>query len=271
MLSRNLIPVLVFTAGCGAQTGSGSATAAITLTAANGPATANALTASPSGADAQGSIITVTSAKAYIRDVRLYMPQGSDCGAVHQSQDANGHAIDHHDGQEPGVSCDSNATVHIRGPFLVDLLSGVAPAGLQAVELPAKTYTRVDVRLDDANPSEGIVASNDPLAGKTLLATGNVTANGNTTPFQLALSFNEDARFEDPNGISLGAGLAADVMLHLDVNAWFANLPITQCMANNDLQLVDGAVIIADGGATCSDIENNLKDAIRSSAKLEKN
>ncbi|HET6344010.1 MAG TPA: hypothetical protein VFH51_03710 [Myxococcota bacterium] len=264
MLKHTLVPLLLLSTACGAPSGS-SATASINLTAVN--SSPQALVAAPHGADAGGGVFTLTSAKAYIRDVRLYLPHEKSCDGVPQTAEAVGPRSDA-DGQVAGLTCDGNHTIHIRGPFLVDLLSGQAPEGLTSVVLPATTYRRVDVRLDKAEPADGVVAATDPLAGNTLQASGTYAYNGASTPFSLSLRFNEDARFEDPNGMSLAAGLASTVMLHLDVNAWFSNLPVAECQGKGDLTTDNGTLIIADGHGSCSNIENSLKDAIEASAKL---
>ena len=65
---------------------------------------------------------------------------------------------------------------------------------------------------------------NDPLAGQTLIASGTINyPMGGTTPFDLALRFEDDARFENDLGVEITAGGTQEVFLDLDVATWFGD------------------------------------------------
>jgi hypothetical protein len=50
--------------------------------------------------------------------------------------------------------------------------------------------------------------------------------------------------------------------------SWFAALPLTRCLDDGDLTIVNGRIAIEDKGARCNGIENALKDAIKTSVSL---
>jgi hypothetical protein len=113
-----------------------------------------------------------------------------------------------------------------------------------------------------SNDGHGKLGSNDPLNGNTLVADGTFTPNGGeAVPFSIALDFNEEARFESAEGFDVGAGAASDVLLKLDISSWFASLPIAGCVQ-------DGSLVI-DEKSSCDHVEQDLKDAIKSSGRLE--
>jgi hypothetical protein len=89
--------------------------------------------------------------------------------------------------------------------------------------------------------------------------------------FEMALTFTADVRFEGPDtDIVLDESKAEDLVLKLDVAMWFNTLPITTCIDTGDLVIVENHLEIVDSG-DCSTIENDLKEAMKTSGQLDKN
>ncbi|MDD9945234.1 MAG: hypothetical protein OXU20_29595 [Myxococcales bacterium] len=205
--------------------------------------------------DEAGTPFTIESAQAYVRHIQLDLPAGQSCA----EQDL---AF-----QDP-VSCEKDK-IEISGPFLVDLIEGTSQPSLAALRIPAGDYRRIDVRFDDADPDEGLVGDAQTLADHTMHAIGDLEHDGSDMTFELLLKFNEDARFEAPEGIVLGEGEAREALLMLDVSKWFQALPVTDCMTEGDLTIEDGTLLIDDERSQCSAIENTLKDTIKNSGQLQ--
>lgn len=144
----------------------------------------------------------------------------------------------------------------VEGPWSVDLVTGQATPPFPRVEdVPIGGYRRVDIRFA---PGDDDV---------TLAAIGTVPFQSQPTPFTLALSFDEDARFEG-SPIVLDAGGLASLVARLDPSEWFANLPLSECAADGDLPIDAGTIVITDHQGACSDIEGDIKDAIKASGAL---
>lgn len=128
------------------------------------------------------------------------------------------------------------------------------------VRLPAGHYRRVDVRF--SNDGHGKLGANDPLNGNTFVADGTFTpSGGDAMPFSVQLDFNEEARFESAAGFDIGANAASEVVLKLDISSWFAALSVGACVSS-------GTVVIEEKAA-CDHLGRDLKDAIKSSGRLE--
>jgi hypothetical protein len=251
-----LIPLFLYFA-CGAETGNGlGPTLSMRASQSGAGLTAAQTPAALLGQDAQGSPISVTSARVNVRHIELESPGGQLCV---DADYANSGFV---------VKCDS-AKIRIEGPIVVDLMTGASTPSLDKVIVPAATYKRIDVRLDDTKSGEGIGA-NDPLLDYTMVAGGALTYKGTATPYDLRLKFNEDARFESTAGVEVVDGEAQKILMLLDVSLWFRALPLTTCLDDGDLDIDDGRISIEDKGGRCSDIEKQLKDAIKGSSKLAK-
>lgn len=232
---------LIFLAGifawtltaCGAETGNGLVTAKAGLVSGNN--TTNGF----SGTDEQGTALTVTSARAYLRHFEFF----------------------------------ADKTTKIDGPYAADLITRVATPSLAGLDIPAGNYKRVDARFTMAKMNDGVLSAGDPLLGESFIAGGTIDyPTGQTTMFELALHFEEDASFQNAEGIEIEENGTHDVLLDFDVAGWFSTLPITRCLDDGDLEIENGLISIRDKGpGRCNEIEKSLKDTIKASAKLRKN
>lgn len=240
------ILAVVLGMGCAGETGSVGTSVRLALTDQAGK----------SVEDANGTAMTLEGAEAYVRHIEIDLPSGTSCA------DYAGFAF-----EEP-VRCTEDS-IRIDGPFHFDLVTGVSTPSLVGVTLPAGTYNRIDVRFEPASPAGDLVTAGDDLDGSSMIARGTLATVDGGLPFTLRLAFNEDARFETPNGVEVGEDASA-LWLRLDPSLWFAELPIARCHEDGDLTVVDGTVRIEDRDGNCSDIENALKEAIKRSGQLDR-
>lgn len=236
-----------FALACGAETGNGVAIVTMKLTAEDDTLDT---------VDAQGTAFNLERAQVNVRHIELLAPGDKLCNDA--------------DYEDTGfvVHCDS-AKIRIEGPIVVDLITGETTPSLDAVKVPAATYQRVDVRIDDAKSADGLVEGNDRLLDHTLDASGTFQYQGASTDFDFRLNVNEDVRFEAPGGVTITEDGAKEVLLLLDVATWFTALPITRCLDDGDLTVANGRLELEDQGR-CSNLQNSLKDAIKRSARLDK-
>lgn len=219
-------------AACGAETGNGLATAKLGLV--SGSNTTNAFV----GVDEQGTALTVTGARAYLRHLEFF----------------------------------AEKKTKLDGPYAADLITRTASPSLAGLNIPAGTYQRVDVRFTKGKAVDGVIGDDDPLIDESFLASGTIDyPTGQTTPFELALHFEEDASFQNSEGIEIEENGTYDFLLDFDVAGWFSTLPITDCLESGDLLIENGLISIRDKGpGRCNAIEKSLTDAIKASTKLRK-
>ncbi|TNF33795.1 MAG: hypothetical protein EP329_07930 [Deltaproteobacteria bacterium] len=256
------VPILILglaLAGCsGLETGNGRDT----------PILVAALTAGDAApVDQQGTVFTLATARAGVERIDIDLPDGASCVGLPGLIDGSGGSDS---APHTSVCANGGGSIRLNGPWVVDLVAGTAVPAIPQVHVPAGGYARVDVRFAPVDPDDGGVSASDPLADQTLVATGTAPLDGQATPYELALAFHEDARFEAGDAITLALGDTADVLLELDPSAWFAALPLAECAADGDLEIVGGVLILSDGGGSCSDVEGAIKDAIKASGELRR-
>ena len=227
---------------------------------------------SSSETDAGGSVLSPARALAFVRHVEFYLPEGT-CAPRQTSDDSPSGEKLRGDGSlddSPGGDDTSSGDdvcedkLRVEGPWVIDLMTGEATPPLDLITVPAGTYRRVDVRFEPADAADARVPAD--LSGATLFASGQY-GGAAASEFDLRVAFNEDARFESEGGIELSAGGIDELVMALDLNAWFGAASLERCASDDALEVVDGRLLIDDGA--CSSLENYLKDALKEANRLK--
>lgn len=229
--------------GCGDSTGVDSSLGKATFTMK-----AHALRRSLTMTDESGTSFIITEAMVNIRHIEFEL---SDNDSVNDSDTLE------------------NST-KISGPFVVDLISGVAMPAIDEIELPVGLYKRIDVRLDDVKDSDGIIDSTDDLNDNTLIVKGTFDYDGNSErPFEIRLKLNEDVRFESATGIEISSVGVTDILLNLKVSEWLETTDITDALNKDEISLENnGSLVLTDESAGSSDLENTIKETIKNKYDL---
>jgi len=241
-MKRALIFAL-FACACGTETGNGLVMRA---TESGSGLRAAQSDLGLSATDAQGTQLSLTLAQINVGKIEFDAPGTKPCAEADFSNSGL------------SVRCDG-AKIRIEGPILVDLMTGTSQPSLENLVIPAGIYKRIDVRFEQLKGGD-----------VTLTASGEIAYRQMPTPYDLALKFNEDARFESPGGITITEDAGEQVLLELDVRRWFSALPLTDCLDDGDLMIEGGRIAIRDKGSKCGMVEAALKDAIKASGRLGK-
>lgn len=206
--------------------------------------------------DAQGTVFRILSAQAHVRDIRLDLPDSSDCRGLDV---------------RPPVTCTAER-LEAKGPFRVDLLAGTSLPEWGRIPIPAGTYSRLDVRFSEAEGKGNPVPAGHALAGNTLILAAEFAWKGRVDRrLELALKFTEDMRFEAEGGLRLQPATAYSLVMGLRVDRWMRNVGITKCLEDGDLSLdASGNLSLSEGQGRggCSSIENTIKDNLKNSGDL---
>jgi hypothetical protein len=206
-----------------------------------------------------GVNLTLTQARIHLRDIRLDLPQGTKCADVI--------------GLAAGAECKGSdsggagsGTLVVRGPIIVDLMTGVTTPDLSGLVIPAGNYKRIDFRLDEARADE--VAAGEALIGYSLKVGANFSEPAGRK-LELALKFSEDARFESATGVDVPEG--GKLIAMLQPTKWLAGLPLGACIQKGDVAIEGDTVRIDDRAkGDCSGAEDLVKRNIKTSGDLRK-
>lgn len=192
---------------------------------------------------------TLTEANLNVRDIKLDLPDGVRCADI--------------EADLVGATCsddslDSEDTVEIEGPFAVDLVTGVSTPSLDDIEIPALTYRRLDIRVDD---------NADDIS---FSAVADFDLDGDAVVLELALDFNEDIRVEGGGGVTVDAD--TDLIAEFAVANWLAGIDVASCINDGDLDVSSSTVVISDATTegSCSDIEDTIKNNMKDSGQLDR-
>ena len=205
-------------------------------------------------ADDGGTTYALESAQVHLRHIELDLPAGASCADL--------------EGELVGAACLSDEKIRIDGPMVVDLITGATTPELGAVVLPAGTYSRIDFRVDDGDPQEGLIQAGDALDDYSLVIEAIFDYEGAPVTLLLSLNFDEDIRIEQPGGVALDP--ADDLIVKFVVDDWLAGVDIAGCLDSGELALAGDTVVIDDqADGACGGVEGVIKDNMKNSGDLD--
>ncbi|MBP8808027.1 MAG: hypothetical protein KBG48_15310 [Kofleriaceae bacterium] len=236
----------LFAAACGGGGEAGVAVSALTSAGQR-----------PVAADAQGLSFTIDQGLLHLRHIELDLPSGTTCADI--ADRLSGAECDDAD------DLDDEAKIHIAGPFVVDMIAGTSTPSLAGVTIPAGTYRRIDLRVDDGLPEQGLVEPGSPLDDNALAVIASFDDGGTPAILDLRLNFDEDIRIEQPGGVAVAEG--DDLIARFAATNWLAGVDLAACAAT--LTPVGGRYVIDDrNDGACAGIEDLVKNAMKESGDL---
>lgn len=212
----------------------------------------------PVPTDRAGTAFTLQQGLLHLRHIELDLPEGRRCADLGD--------------QLVGATCrDSTETgeeskIRIAGPIVVDLVAGTSTPSLANVVIPAGTYDRVDLRVDDGVPSQGVVAPGSPLDDNSFAVIATFLHRGAQATLDLRLNFDEDIRIEQPGGVAVAPG--EDLVARFAAANWLANANLGACV--DTLTANAGRYVVDDrNDGACSGIEDTVKRAMKESGDLD--
>lgn len=127
---------------------------------------------------------------------------------------------------------------------------------VDALELPAGTYTKIEAKLDKIEDGDGIDPAS-PLLGKSLYIEG--TFDG--IPFRVTADFDEEFEVENPEGIVVEDGSIASFILSFDIAGWFEGIDLSAAET-------EGGVVLLDSGHNQALFEQ-FRDNVKATMDLE--
>ncbi|HSA58955.1 MAG TPA: hypothetical protein VLJ37_04650 [bacterium] len=127
---------------------------------------------------------------------------------------------------------------------------------VDALELPAGTYTKIEAKLDKIEDGDGIDPAS-PLAGKSLYIEG--TFDG--TPFVVTADFDEEFEVVNPAGIVVEDGSIASFILSFNLAGWFEGIDLSAAET-------EGGIVLLDSGHNSALFEQ-FRDNVKATMDME--
>jgi hypothetical protein len=160
---------------------------------------------------------------------------------------------------EKEMECEDESGLALKGPFVIDLLTGASSPDLGTLSVPAGVYDRVKIELHHGQ-------NDSALGGRTLVAHGDlILADGSSKPFSLALTLNENLRIKSDSGLNLSAGALQTVAVKLLAGDWLKGLDLAACLGSADPAAASIEITEDSPVGKCLDAEHRIKDNFRSS------
>jgi hypothetical protein len=206
--------------------------------------------------DEAGADFSMPTALVHLRHIELDLPAGKTCADI--------------EADLVGGECLVEEKIRIQGPFVVDLVTGTSEPDLGATLIPAGTYSRIDIRVDDGDPQEGLIEPGSPLDDYSLVVETKFTYNQEPATLKLSLNFDEDIRIEERAGVAVQAD--TDLVAEFVVNDWLAGVDIVGCLDSGELVLDETGTATIDDSAdgACGGIEDIIKNNMKNSGQLDR-
>lgn len=218
--------------------------------------------------DLSGLTFNILEARANIGRIKLESSEPDSCDEVVAAPDlADGDSLDTDKGD-----CDESE-LNLKGPFVVDLLTGASTPSLGNLSVPAGTYKKVKIRLEPALAGGGALAADDALIGNTLHVKGTYTLSGLPEQnFSMLLKFDEDLEIEDKAGLKLDPSAMNAILISLKVGGWMAGLRVKDCLEKPEVMAsLGGAIVLSEDSllGKCLDVESTIKENIKKSFEVD--
>jgi hypothetical protein len=217
--------------------------------------------------DTAGVHVDLSDAKIVVSRIKLESESGEDeCGSDGAlKKDGVGEDSSHETDNETEKEkeCEDAHELALKGPFVIDLLTGASTPDLGTLSVPAGVYDRVKIEMHHGQ-------NDSTLGGRTLVAHGTLTlADGSTKPFSLSLTLDENLKIKSDSGMTLDAGTLNTVAVKLMAGDWLKGIDIASCMGSIDPAAASVDITEESPLGKCLDAEHILKGNFRDSFRAE--
>lgn len=150
---------------------------------------------------------------------------------------------------------DEIENVDFKGPFVVDLLTGVSTPALGETVMPSGQYSEIEFKLDSA----------DDESRGSLEVTGQLDVDGVWHPFLLRNLRDEELKWKFPAPVAVTALQVNDLVLNMPLQQWVDDALVAAMadMVRSGAAVTDGTgvyVFTSDSGAVADLLEANFEN-----------
>jgi hypothetical protein len=196
--------------------------------------------------DTSGSALDLSAIEVQVAKIEIVLPQELDCGDIR------------------GIACGNDEAL-IKGPYVMDLMTGTAVPSVDFIKLPEAIYHIIELELPTAAHGDAPGTSSKPFNIAIRGRSGNSAAAGKA--FELRLNLKEELTFEDTAGFHIEPASLNNVILKLNVDAWFNGTRFAGCLEQSPPD--SAGVIILEGDDFCAGEGLRIRKNIEASGQVE--
>lgn len=155
----------------------------------------------------------------------------------------------------------------IKGPIIADLLAGTMSPDPGTLALSSGTYNEIKVGIEKITEEMNLLEEADPMLGNSMHIQGSWMEDGLVKAFSIAIKFDEELRFENPEGFAVDSSASQLITIHFDATQWLSGIDFTACLHEEKMEFpTEGTLYINDSNAegACDVIEERVKKNIKS-------
>ncbi len=178
--------------------------------------------------DSVGSLLTLSTIKIFSKSIELILPDSLSCDEI-----INLECIDR--------------DVTLKGPYSMDLITGLATPNLRTVELPAGSYK--GFKLQFLNEEDNLPSVSLDSVVTNVILKGKIATTGKA--FAINLLVSEDLEFIPLNGTPIKSSLLNNITLSVSIDKWFDGIDMLKCFESKDVQIDSTGTLILQGDKAC--------------------
>ncbi|MBI4411386.1 MAG: hypothetical protein HY541_02755 [Deltaproteobacteria bacterium] len=261
-------------------------------------------------ADASSGVIVLTSARIVLDRIDLKLPEGEDCDTLEfaledgdcgassdddseeeaedEAEDLSSllkqeddDAEDEDDAEDDGedeAEDDDDASededhIRIEGPFVVDMMTGLATPSLTDVTVPSGNYREISLRLHDLDEDSTLVEAGDELLGNSLDVGGTYNDGTTERSFKIVLKFDEQIRYRSDAGFDVAESADVnEIVVSLNVADWFAGIDLGACLDSGNPDVAEDGTFVINEENDEGDCQftDELKQTIKDSGSVDR-
>lgn len=160
----------------------------------------------------------------------------------------------------------------ISGPILADLLAGTMSPDPGSLVIASGTYSEIKVGIEKVTEEMGLVDASDPLNDNSMHIQGSWVESDILRTFSMAIKFDEELRFENPEGIAIDSSSSQQIRISLNATQWLSDIDFTACLHEEEMGFpAEGTLYINDDNAkgACDLIEELVKKNIKNHYEVQ--
>lgn len=159
----------------------------------------------------------------------------------------------------------TNNEASIKGPYEMNLITGVSTPAINFIKLPVGVYNSIGLQFQ-----ESTLIDPNSVQNYNLSIVGFMTAINNAKkPFVLRLNLKDGLDFQDSRGFKITSQFVNTLILNLKADEWFKGIPFSNCIDQMGSAPLAQDTLRLEGDDFCNGLGLDLRKNIEGSSEIK--